>query len=108
MVSSLLRPGVLVQDSPELAVSMSIATVIRAIVKNWDMPPVEINNGQCDQFASEVIRRVGGYSDHLTDNASNLDESGYFWVVYRDRCYDSECPNSVKDYHNLPFFRRAA
>lgn len=83
-----------------------IAAIIRAIVKEWGIPPREINAGLCDEFAMEVITRMGGYTDDLTDNASHEDEPGHFWIVYRDKCYDAECPNGVSDYRNLPFFKR--
>jgi hypothetical protein len=87
---------------------MQIATVIGVMVREWGIPPREINARRCDEFAQEVIARMGGYSDTLTDDASNEDEPGHYWIVYRDKCYDAECPNGVSDHRNLPFFHRAA
>lgn len=87
---------------------MRIATIIRAVVKEWGIPPREINAGLCDEFAQEVIMRMGGYKDDLTDDASREGEPGHYWIAYRDKCYDAECPNGVCDHRQLPFFRRAA
>lgn len=87
---------------------MRIATVIGVVVQEWGITPREINAGRCDKFALEVIARMGGYSNDLTDDASSEDELGHYWIVYCDKCYDAECPNGVSDYRQLPFFKRTA
>ncbi len=87
---------------------MRIAAIIREVLREWGIPPREINSGRCDEFAQEVIMRMGGYRDNLNDDASNEGEPGHYWIVYRDKCYDAECPNGVSDHRQLPFFKRAA
>lgn len=82
-----------------------ITEVILEVLAEWDMDPYLINSGSCDEFAGEVIERMGGYSDELTDNASP-DESwvGHYWIKYRGMCYDAECPEGVKNWKKLPIF----
>jgi hypothetical protein len=106
----------------------------------------EINNGQCEDFAEEVVRRLArehGESDLLfTVETANFyrsqdDEfwdgrllrSNYWrmepppgftwdilnkihfgthiWVVADKRHYDSECPEGVSSFFDLPIFKRA-
>jgi hypothetical protein len=83
----------------------NISEVIRQVIREWNVDPYEINNGSCESFAIEVIERMGGYSDDLTDNASPTEDfPGHYWVEYKGRAYDAECPEGVDDWQNLPIF----
>ncbi len=85
-----------------------ISQEIRKLVKEWDMKPIDINKGLCDTFALEVIKRMGGYSSEITDQATDFDTDlpGHFWLEYKGRCYDAECPQGVNNWLELPMFAR--
>jgi len=95
--------------------------------------PYEINNGDCEEFAMEVLSDLGGYSDNTfeftTENFSDewrviqpgfksdfgelpesvkkeIDLPGHVWIYHKDRHYDAEAPDGVKNFLNLPIFKR--
>lgn len=64
--------------------------------------PEAINNGLCFQWASLVFDLVPGSKIA----GENIDGHGHSWVEYGMWCYDSETPDGVQDWKDLPFFRR--
>lgn len=93
----------------------------------------QINNGYCEEFAMDVISDLGDYGDKTyeltTENFSdewrivqpgfksdfgNLPESvkkeidlpGHVWIFHKGKHYDSERPDGVKNFFNLPIFKR--
>jgi hypothetical protein len=89
----------------------SVEKVIRQLCAEYlaDDPaltPYEINNGLCEEFMHDVIERLGGYSDDLTDNASPDYMPGHCWVEFKGRCFDAECPCGVNNWQDLPIFVR--
>lgn len=91
-----------------------ITNIILSLRKKWKkqgFTPFQINNGNCDIFANEVITKLGGYSDILydvcTENFVKFGELiGHIWITYKGKYYDVECPNGVKDWKKLPIFNR--
>ena len=69
----------------------------------------QINTGGCENFAIEIIQKLGGYSDILTEicsEAFNYDLPGHVWIVCNKLHYDSECEQGVENYMDLPIFKR--
>jgi hypothetical protein len=91
----------------------NIATVIKKLVKEWGKDPYDINNGECEEFAVKVIKRMGGWDrDDLFDLTSdNFVEDrllpDHVWVCYKGRHYDAECPEGVDSWKDLPLFKNA-
>jgi len=81
---------------------MNITDVIKQLIDEYACDPYEINNGCCDCFAMDIIERMGGYSDYLYEVWD--DDAAHCYVVYKDRCYDAECPEGVKNCRQLPIF----
>lgn len=70
-----------------------------------------INDGQCDRFAYRVVKRIPDAHELWDDD---LQPPGLFdgigshcFVEYEEKYYDSECPDGVDDWKELPFFVRA-
>ena len=101
----------------------------RANVKS----PYEINNGDCEEFAMEVLNDLGGYSNNTfeftTENFSDewrviqpgfksdfgnlpksinkeIDLPGHVWIFHKGKHYDAEVPDGVNNFFNLPIFMR--
>jgi hypothetical protein len=77
----------------------SIPAYPEAYPLTWD-----INNGWCEDWGTEVERLCPDvYGEWLEDEETGEDMSHYaitnglFW-------YDSECPEGVEDWHDLPMF----
>lgn len=90
---------------------MNIKNIILALIKEWNISPYDINNGQCEDFAMEIINRMGGYSANITEVCTeNFVEFGelvgHYWILYKGKHYDAECPNGTKDWKNLPIFNK--
>lgn len=75
--------------------------------------PAEINTGWCEHFALLVAYLIGDEAqvwwDTELDKEFSYDD---FWgggghhafVYYRGRYYDSECPEGIDDWRNLPIY----
>lgn len=86
-----------------------ICDLIKDLVTEYDKSPYDINNGECEDFALEIIRRMGGYSPDLTDGAPNDMECklpGHYWIEYKGKYYDAECPQGVSKWQELPIFKK--
>ena len=90
---------------------MSIKRIIEETIKQWDISPYDINNGECEDFAMEILDKMGGYSEDITKvctqnfvDFGSLD-LGHVWILYKGKHYDAECSNGVKDWKNLPIFK---
>ena len=89
--------------------NMNIKNIILALIKEWNISPYDINNGQCEYFSMEVIKRMDGYSDCLTEvcteNFVEFGElAGHCWILYKGKHYDAESPQGVKNWKQLPIF----
>lgn len=83
----------------------------KGLIKKW----CEINSGLCEDFASDVLDKLGisdelypiGYEELDMDD----DIGGHVFLQWRTAkgkylYFDAECPNGVKDPLSLPFALR--
>ena len=98
-----------------------IAEVIRAVAgvyqTLYDQDAYEINCGCCEDFAADVIAVLTGdgrETDELFaawhDNMLDCTEGEADWwshkfVVYKGRYYDSQAPEGVDEWRQLPAFQ---
>lgn len=79
-----------------------IQEIIVDTMNEWNMSPSEINNRNCDIFADEIISRLrkenisAEYKEILFEHC---------FIKVKDKYYDAECPEGVKNYKELPFFK---
>jgi len=83
-----------------------ITSIIIQLVAEWGKSAYDINNGECDEFAMEVIERMGGYQTGITEQSEPLESKygGHVWIVWNNHHYDAECPNGVQNFEQLPIF----
>jgi len=88
---------------------MDITQEIQQLVGEYKKSPHNINNGECEDFAMTIIERMGGYTEELREGTPDFDSvlPGHYWIEYKGKYYDAECPSGVSDWHKLPVFRRA-
>lgn len=74
-----------------------------------------INCGQCEDFARDVVEAMGLNSDSMFwhDDMSDCTEDeaytfAHCFIKYAGRFYDSECPEGVDSWRELPYFIAAA
>lgn len=90
-----------------------IAEVIRQVLVDLEVvDPVDVNNGNCEAFADLVASRVPGArvlwdweAPSKTDPANDFAWVHCF-IHYEGKFYDSECPDGVEDWTQLPLFVR--
>jgi hypothetical protein len=101
---------------------MNITEIILDIRKQWfrdtGTKAKDINKGDCEEFAWAVLDRLGKRGTETTFiNADPFDSSdefgnegifwpGHYWITHNRKHYDSECPNGVECWHDLPIFQR--
>lgn len=68
--------------------------------------PSEINTGMCEEYAGDLCELLPGAESLWNDDLDTSQDSGHCFTFYRDRYYDSECPEGVRDWRDLPFHKR--
>lgn len=73
--------------------------------------PAEINNGECGEFADLLMKALGedsGAQLCIVPLSASIehDLDGHVWVLHSGRHYDSETPDGVTDWRQLPFYKR--
>jgi hypothetical protein len=72
--------------------------------------PEEINFGGCGEFSDRLLQKLrdlGVYDASPVDSGDvgkGLEEGEHVWTYWRGRHYDSEAPEGVEDWRELPFF----
>jgi hypothetical protein len=70
--------------------------------KNWDnFDGEECNKGFCDIFAYKLQKLLP--NSKLMHTEESDEGYGHVWVEYKGKHYDSETPNGVDDWKNLPW-----
>ena len=80
-----------------------ITKVIQDLIVKYNKTPVEINAGECEDFAMDVIKQMGGYSEDITDMAMPIESEyfGHVWIKYKGKHYDALHPGGVKNWKDL-------
>ena len=97
----------------------NVKQVIRKLVKQYGEHPYDINNGNCNDFAWAIAKRVKGVSVMETGNCFEAatpeerfnppnDGPTHFFVKVGRRYYDAESPDGEIDWRFLPLFRKRA
>lgn len=97
--------------------------------------PIDINRGNCENFAIEVCKRWPGAevygveefqcngkfdwellsnsdwgiklpTGYTTETLEKKRLGGHLWVVFNSKHYDAEAPDGVLSFFDLPFFQR--
>jgi hypothetical protein len=89
-----------------------IAIHIRKLVKKYRKHPWDINCGQCEDFAEDLLELVGeGEVIDVTDLDEDWqpeDDGIYHFVfVFKDMFFDAEEPYGARDWRHLPLCARA-
>lgn len=99
----------------------TVSDAVYATLADWfeetDPSPRNINSGECMVFANEVALQYPGDliikttndPDVLgpTENPEYDQEPYHAWVFDGQNHYDSETPEGVSSWRDLPFFQRA-
>lgn len=80
---------------------------ILELQQSYRCTPEEINQGECDVFADEIVEEYpeATWVNNLEFAAQN-GISEHVWVECGGTYYDAEVPGGVSDWRELPFFRR--
>lgn len=80
---------------------------IQKVIKELGLEPYDINNGYCDVLADEIEYKIPGAESVCTENFTDSGKyPGHIWIYYKGRHYDAESPEGVKDWKELPIFKK--
>ena len=89
---------------------MQIDVAISELIEKYAKSPWDINNGDCEGFALDLIEMIGGedWDTNCLGDYGDLCEllPGHVWVWKDGKHYDAECPEGVTDPLELPIFNR--
>ena len=87
--------------------SRDISDAIRSVAGGWGRCALDINEGECDQFAEAIIERLGGEREGLRVAQLRAPRGGWHaYIRYQGRAYDAEVPDGVASELQLPFLQR--
>lgn len=82
------------------------------LLEHWrDVTPEEINRGRCEEFAEELVDTlvIAGHVRAFvvdSDDHTRFMDHWHVWTYVDGKHYDSEAPDGVDDWADLPFFAR--
>jgi len=85
----------------------AIQACLREFLKEYKTP-YEINDGACEDFMQCVIEKVPKASDRSSESVDGEYTllPGHVWIFYRGKHYDAETINGVKNWKDLPVFKK--
>jgi len=90
---------------------MKLIQIIKETAAGWGKDPYDINNGDCDAFMTEVIKKTGWHHNKIGDLTSDnfvcqRELPDHIWIDFNNRHFDAECPEGVNNWMDLPLFAR--
>lgn len=82
----------------------------RFLIKYNLIYPYDINNGYCDDWATEVIKIIPKAEILATPDYYFLNYNwavGHFWIKYKGKHYDAANPKGVRNWKDLLIFKNA-
>lgn len=91
----------------EVVTASLLTQTILDVVAERGMCGARINAGGCEEFAEEVVERLGGHTDELTTDTFLGHPGGtHSYIKFRGRYYDAEAPEGVSQIGQLPVIQR--
>jgi hypothetical protein len=95
--------------------TMTLRDLISDCIQKMGLSPREVTDRASGEFALALLAMLGGDLEEdpncrllFTEDVSNQDElPRHTWVFFEGRHFDAESPEGVKDWRQLPVFRRA-
>jgi hypothetical protein len=82
-----------------------LPAAIRWLRKAFGMPAKQINNGWCAGFATQILAEYPDVKIHTDEELSSVQYTHTF-LFYKGKYYDSETPDGVVNWLDLPIFCR--
>jgi hypothetical protein len=94
---------------------MTVRHSVLRCLRTLGLSPREVTDRASGEFALALLAMLGGDSGtedpncrvFFTEDVTELDLPRHAWVFYHGKHYDAECPRGVRDWRDLPVFRRA-
>jgi hypothetical protein len=102
----------LIKQEKFKSISVIINNLVSLYKYLYNVTPYDINCGMCEDFGQDILdilndsEAKGFWEDELIegyDYEKNIGGTHYF-IRYKGRFYDSECPNGVDTWKQLPLF----
>lgn len=95
---------------PILAPASKIPAAIKSLVASYNMRPYDINNGNCDDFALDLLKQVGGEIWETNPMGDDTPEAGqelatHVWLYHSGKHYDAEHPMGVTNWKKFSIFK---
>jgi hypothetical protein len=83
----------------------TITKLVKEWEKKYNISPYEINNGNCEEFAYQIVEKIPEACLNYGDDTDDL-FFGHVWIEYQEKYYDAECPKGVNKLEDLPIFKK--
>lgn len=67
-----------------------------------------VNSGMCEEFAQHFMHQIPGGEMYGAEDFEGIDTKypGHLWIFDGNKHYDSECPEGVFEWRDLPIYKR--
>ena len=90
-----------------LNITQTIESLVAAYELLYSVDDYSINSGMCEDFGSDIIslfpEAVGYWDDEFT---GKWEDGCHYFIFYKNKFYDSESPEGVASWQDLPLFQR--
>ena len=95
-----------------------LAKIIQKQIEEFKETPLDINCGLCYEFSKYLIKKIRNHEKkkkhpYIPKNVFSEEVIGKYlvtldhaWVVFKGKCYDAETIYGVKQWNDLPHFKR--
>lgn len=83
----------------------NIQFILKETIRKFGLSPYKINDGSCEEFAHEIQEQIPEAEIWETIFEANAPQ--HLFLKIGDKFYDAETVDGVKNYQNLPIFKKA-
>ena len=78
----------------------NISKTIKKLIKKYKILPTKINSGNCESFANDLLKVVGGSIYEVPFE--------HIFLKWKNKYYDAEAIDGVINWKDLPYFKRCS
>lgn len=80
--------------------------VLQEVTASFDLPPYEINCGDCGHWADEVMKRLPNHQVEYWETPFGTADTEHAFLRIDGKFYDAEALEGVDDHMELPLFSK--
>lgn len=77
--------------------------VMENVTNDFGMPPYEINNGKCEEWAYSIMEKLPNVE--IWETLFDFADIQHIFIRINNKFYDAQCLYGVEDHMQLPIFK---